>query len=108
MAKAERGEVWLIDLGEGYVPPRAYLVLLARPLGEGRALTTLASIGTKTSGRFNQFEIPFAAPPLVPDGVVHASGVFSTTKAKLVMKLGDLAADEVEQVEDAALLSIGF
>jgi mRNA interferase MazF len=105
MAKADRGEVWLVDLGYA-AKTRPCLVLSIPPLDTDRALTTV--IPHTTSPRGTRFEIAIPVPFLARNGVFDAQNPTSTTQAKLKRKLGDLTVDQLEQIEDAVQLWLGL
>ncbi|MDR3618513.1 MAG: type II toxin-antitoxin system PemK/MazF family toxin [Paludisphaera borealis] len=105
MARAERGEVWLVDLGYA-AKTRPCLVLNVPTLDTDRALTTL--IPCTTSARGTRFEVPVSTPFLGRSGVFDAQNPTSTTQAKLIRKLGSLTADQLEQVEDAVRHWLGL
>ena len=98
MARADRGEVWLVDLGYA-AKTRPCLVLNIPSLDTDRALATL--IPHTTSPRGTRFEVAIRVPFLASDGVFDAQNPISATQAKLKRKLGDLTADQLEQIEDA-------
>ena len=105
MAKADRGEVWLDDLGYA-AKTRPCLVLSIPTLDTDRALTTV--IPHTTSSRGTRFEIAIPVPFLARNGVFDAQNPTSTTQAKLKRKLGDLTVDQLEQIEDAVQLWLGL
>jgi len=105
MAKADRGEVWLVDLGYA-AKTRPCLVLSIPPLDTDRALTTV--IPHATSPRGTRCEIAIPVPFLARNGVFDAQNPTSTTQAKLKRKLGDLTVDQLEQIEDAVQLWLGL
>jgi mRNA interferase MazF len=105
MARANRGEVWLVDLGYA-AKTRPCLVLSIPALDTDRALTTV--IPHTTSPRGTRFEIAVSAPFLARDGVFDAQNPISTTQAKLLRKLGALTVDQLEQIEDGVRLWLGL
>jgi mRNA interferase MazF len=105
MVKANRGEVWLVDLGYA-AKTRPCLVLSIPTLDTDRALTTV--IPHTTSPRGTRFEIGISTPFLGRHGVFDAQNPTSTTQAKLIRKLGDLTADQLKQVEDAVRFWLGL
>jgi mRNA interferase MazF len=104
MPRAERGEVWLIDLG--YVAKiRPCLVLSVPILDTDRALVT--GIPHTTSARGTRFEV--AVPtPFLQQGVFDAQNPTTITQAKLIRKLGNLAWDQLSRVESAVRTWLGF
>jgi len=105
MATANRGEVWLVDLG--YIAKtRPCLVLSVPILDTDRALATV--IPHTTSPRGTRFEVAVPVPFLDRGGVFDAQNPTSTTQAKLKRKLGGLTVDQLAQVEDAVRLWLGL
>jgi mRNA interferase MazF len=104
MAKADRGEVWLVDLGYA-AKVRPCLILSLPPLDTDRALVTL--IPHTTSPRGTRFEVAITTSFLRP-GVFDAQNPITITLAKLIKKLGVLTNDELIQVEDAARHWLGL
>jgi mRNA interferase MazF len=104
MPKADRGEVWIVDLG--YVAKvRPCLVLSIPPLDTDRALATV--VPHTTSPRGTRFEVAIPTS-FLRGGVFDAQNPTSITQAKLIRKLGDLTADQMRQVEDAVRLWLGL
>jgi mRNA interferase MazF len=104
MPRADRGEIWLVDLGYA-AKVRPCLVLNIPTLDIDRALTTV--IPHTTSPRGTRFEV--AIPTSYPrSGVLDAQNPTSTTQSKLIRKLGDLTAAQLGQVEDAVRTWLGL
>jgi len=101
MATANRGEVWLVDLGYA-AKTRPCLVLSIPTLDTDRALATV--IPHTTSPRGTRFEVAIPVRFLDKDGVFDAQNPISTTQAKLKRKLGGLTLDQLAQVEDTVRL----
>jgi mRNA interferase MazF len=105
MAIPKRGEVWLVDLGMlGKVRP---CVVLSVPTeGENdRVLATL--VAHTTSARGSQFEVSIYARYLKA-GVFDAQNIVTIPQVKLVRKLGQLDAEQMELVEDAVRQWLGL
>jgi mRNA interferase MazF len=105
MATANRGEVWLVDLGYT-AKTRPCLVLSIPPLDTDRALATV--IPHTTSPRGTRFEVSIPLPFLDKSGVFDAQNPTSTTQAKPIRKLGGLTVDQLAQVEDAVRVWLGL
>ena len=97
MPSANRGEVWIVDLG--YLDKtRPCLVLTVPLLDTDRALVTV--IPHTTSPRGTRFEV-VVPRPFLQRGVFDAQNPTSITQAKLIRKLGDLEGVQLSQVETA-------
>ncbi len=104
MPRADRGEVWLIDLG--YVAKtRPCLVLSVPVLDTDRALLTV--IPHTTSARGTRFEVAVSMP-FLQRGVFDGQNPTTLTQAKLIKKLGDLKADHLSRVEIAVRTWLGL
>ncbi len=104
MLKANRGEVWLVDLGYA-AKTRPSLVLSIPPLDSDRALVTL--IPHTTSPRGTRFEVSISKP-FLHRGVFDAQNPTTVALAKLIRKLGDLSPDQLAQIEDAVRTWLGL
>ena len=104
MPKANRGEVWLVDLGYS-AKTRPCLVLSIPPLDTDRALVTV--IPHTTSPRGTRFEVSISKP-FLHRGVFDAQNPTSIAQAKLMRSLGDLAPDQLLQVENAVRTWLGL
>jgi mRNA interferase MazF len=104
MPRADRSEVWLLDLG--YVAKtRPGVVLSIPPLDIDRALVTV--IPHTTSPRGTRFEVSISAP-FLRSGVFDAQNPTTVPLAKLVRKLGVLAPTQLAEVEDAVRTWLGL
>jgi len=104
MAVANRGEVWLIDLG--YVAKvRTCFILSVPVLPQDRAVMTV--VPHTTSVRASRFEVSIPIRFLKP-GAFDAQDLVTTSQVKLIRKLGNLTADQLKQVEDAARAWLGL
>lgn len=90
-----RGEVWLVDLGlAAKVRPA---LVLSVPAGESeRALVTL--VPHTTSLRNSRFEVPLPVQFLRP-GAFDAQSLVTIPHVKLIRRLGNLAPQQLAQVE---------
>jgi mRNA interferase MazF len=104
MTAPERGEVWLVDLGMA-AKVRPCVVVSIPVLDTERALTT--SIAHTTSSRGTRFEVPLPVP-FLKAGVFDAQNMITVPHAKYIRSLGKLNATEMEAIEDAVLLWLGF
>ena len=104
MSRADRGEVWLIDLGY-FAKTRPCLVLSIPARDNDRALVTL--IPHTTSPRGTRFEV--AVPrPFLGRSAFDAQNPTSITQAKLIRKLGDLEGVQLSEVENAVRTWLGL
>jgi len=97
MARARRGEVWLIDLGL-VQKTRPCLILSIEFLDHERAVVTY--IPRTTHLRQTRFEVPRRATGFEP-GAFDAQGIGSIPEVKLQRRLGILDSALVQQVEGA-------
>jgi len=95
MPTANRGEVWLVDLGMA-AKTRPCLVLSIATADEDRALCTL--VAHTTSPRGSQFEVPVPAR-FLKTGVFDAQNLITVPHGKLIRRLGSLPADQLAAVE---------
>lgn len=100
MARAERGEVWLIDFGMA-AKVRPALLLTGEP--EDNELDLFTVLLHTTSLRGNRWELPIPKPFLSP-GSFHLQQVQTISGAKLLRRLGSLTAAELQKV-DLALVN---
>jgi len=104
MPSANRGEVWIVDLGL-VAKVRPCVVISIPPNDQDRALVTLAA--HTTSPRDSRFEVSVAARFLKP-GVFDAQNLVTVPQAKLVRKLGTLPGDQLGRVEQAVRNWLGL
>ena len=97
MPRADRGSVWIVDLGMA-AKVRPCLVLSIPTDPQDRVLVTVVAHTTSVQG--TRFEVDVSAPFLRP-GAFDAQQVLTVPHAKLVRKLGELNADQLIMVEDA-------
>jgi mRNA interferase MazF len=100
MPTAQRGEVWLADLGIA-AKIRPALVLSIPPDPQDRVLVTLVPHTTSLHG--TRFEVAIPKKFLSP-GAFDVQGVVTVAVARLIRKLGDLQTSEMVQVETAVRL----
>lgn len=104
MAQAQRGEVWLVDLG--YVAKvRPALVISVPAADADRSLVTL--VPHTTSVRGSQFEVAVPVSFLKP-GAFDAQALVTIPHAKLIRRLGVLQAAQLAPVELALMRWLGL
>jgi mRNA interferase MazF len=97
MPRADRGSVWIVDLGMA-AKVRPCLVLSVPTAPQDRVLVTVVAHTTSVQG--TRFEVD-VKPPFLQSGVLDAQQVLTVPQVKLVRKLGDLKPDELALVEEA-------
>ena len=97
MPTAQRGEVWLADLGIA-AKIRPALILSVPPDPQDRVLVTLVPHTTSLHG--TRFEVAVPKKFLSP-GAFDAQGLVTVAAARLMRKLGDLHISELAQIEGA-------
>lgn len=104
MPVANRGEVWLVDLG--YVAKvRPCLVLSFPPSGTDRAITTI--IPHTTSPRGTSFEVALSVR-FLQEGVFDAQNPATISQSKFIRRLGTLTADQLKSIEDVVRSWLGL
>lgn len=98
MPQADRGSVWIVDLGM-VAKVRPCLVLSVAIDPADRVLVTLVPRTTSIQG--TRFEVAAQAKFLRPGGVFDAQQVVTVPQVKLIRKLGDLPPDQLALVEEA-------
>jgi mRNA interferase MazF len=102
--KADRGDVWLADLGM-VAKVRPCLVLSIAPDPQDRVLATLVPHTTSLHG--TRFEV--AVPkPFLQTGAFDAQGLVTVATARLLRKLGTLQPTELATVEEAVKRWLGL
>jgi mRNA interferase MazF len=104
MPRADRGSVWIADLGLA-AKVRPCLVLSVPTDPQDRVLVTVLPHTTSVQG--TRFEVDAKAAFLKP-GVFDAQQVLTVPQAKLVRKLGDLPPDQLALVEAAVRRWLGL
>jgi mRNA interferase MazF len=104
MPAANRGEVWLVDLG--YVAKvRPCLVLNIAVEDRDRALVTI--VPHTTSPRDSRFEVDVGTS-FLRAGVFDAQNLVTIPRAKLIRRLGTLGVDEFALVESKVRFWLGL
>ena len=105
MPRADRGEVWIVDLGMvGKTRPCLVLSVPTQP--QDRVLVTL--VPHTTSIQATRFEVAVQARFLQSAGVFDAQQILTVPEVKLVRKLGALAPDQSALVEQAVRNWLGL
>jgi mRNA interferase MazF len=105
MPQADRGEVWIVDLGLA-AKVRPCLVLSVPTHPQDRVLVTLVPYTTSVQG--TRFEVAVQARFLHGGGVFDAQQIVTVPQVKLVRKLGELAPDQLARVEEAVRRWLGL
>ena len=103
MGADRRGEVWLVDLGYA-AKTRPALVVSVSALDTERALVAL--VPHTTSLRGTRFEVP-TRERYLKAGAFDAQNLVTVPEAKLLRRLGKLAARDFEGVMGAVLIWLG-
>jgi mRNA interferase MazF len=104
MPSADRGSVWIVDLGMA-AKVRPCLVLSVPTNPQDRVLVTVVAHTTSPQG--TRFEVDVKAQ-FLKSGVFDAQQVLTVPQVKLVRKLGDLTADQLALVEEAVRRWLGL
>ena len=104
MPTANRGEVWVADLG--YVAKTRPCLVISVPFGSAdRAVVTL--VAHTTSVRGSDFEV-IVSTSFLKVGAFDAQNILTVSNTKLLKKIGTLSANELHQVETAVLSWLEF
>ena len=104
MKAPPRGEVWLVDLGIA-AKVRPCLVLSVPAEDQDRSIVCLVPHTTSTRG--SRFEVRTQVRFLQP-GAFDAQSIVTVPTARLVRRMGVLAAIQLEDVEKAVLAWLGI
>ena len=104
MAKPDRGEVWLADLGIA-AKTRPGLVISVPLDPQDRVLVTLVPHTTSVQG--TRFEVVIVKSFLKP-GAFDVQGLVTVATARLLRKLGELQPAEMVLIEEAVKRWLGL
>jgi mRNA interferase MazF len=104
LARAQRGEVWLVDLGMA-AKVRPCLILSIPATDVDRALVTV--VPHTTAARGSRFEVP-SQTNFLKEGVFDAQNLITIPHAKLLRKLGNLSDPQMEVVEGTVIHWLGL
>ena len=104
MSKAQRGEVWIVDLGLA-AKVRPCLVLSVPASDEERSLVTV--VAHTTSPRGGRFEIDVPTR-FLKTGVFDAQNLVTIPDAKLIRRVGILHPEDLRRIENAVRAWLGF
>ena len=104
MPFAQRGEIWLVDLGM-VAKSRPAVVLSVDFLDHERAVVTFVPRTTSTRG--TRFEVPHQARGFDP-GAFDAQGIAGVPTVKLVRRLGSVDPQTLEKVEASVKAWLGL
>lgn len=105
MPRADRGSVWIVDLGMA-AKVRPCLVLSVPTDPQDRTLVTLVPHTTSVQG--TRFEVAVKSRFLQAGGVFDAQQIVTMPHVKLVRKLGDLPPNQLMMVEEAVRRWLGL
>jgi len=101
---AQRGEIWIIDLGLA-AKDRPCLVLSVAYRDDERAV--ISYVTRTTSLRGGRFEVPHQAPLFKP-GAFDAQNLGTVPTVKLLKRLGRVSEQTLDQVEAAVSRWLGL
>ena len=104
MSKANRGEVWIVDLGLA-AKVRPALVLSVPASDQERSLVTV--VAHTTSARGGRFEVAVRAL-FLKAGVFDAQNLVTIPDARLIRRIGTLRPEDLASVENAVRAWLGF
>ncbi len=104
MSKANRGEVWIVDLGLAAMV-RPALVLSVPASDQERSLVTV--VAHTTSARGGRFEVAVRTL-FLKAGVFDAQNLVTIPDARLIRGIGTLRAEDFASVENAVRAWLGF
>jgi mRNA interferase MazF len=104
VAKPQRGEIWLVDLG--YVAKVRPCLVMSIPFSDTeRSLVTL--VPHTTSTRDSRFEVVLNLQ-FLREGAFDAQSVVTVPSVKLIRKLGVVNQSEMAVVQARVALWLGF
>jgi mRNA interferase MazF len=105
MPRADRGEVWIVDLGM-VAKVRPCLILSVPVDPQDRVLVSFVPHTTSVQG--TRFEVAVQARFLQGQGVFDAQQIATISQAKLVRKIEVLPPDQLALVEKAVRAWLGL
>src|SRR5437588_12517114 len=96
MPQARAGEVWIVDLGM-VAKVRPCLILTPYPADDELALVTI--LAHTNTLKENRWEHP-CPMPFLKEGAFHLQQIHSVPVVKLIRKLGDLKAEQLQIIRD--------
>jgi mRNA interferase MazF len=104
VSRAQRGEIWLVDLGM-VAKTRPVLILSLSPIGQERSLVTF--VPRTTSVRGTRFEVPHTARGF-DAGAFDAQGIATVPSVKLVRRLGLIDGPTLARIESTVKHWLGL
>jgi len=104
MAKANRGEVWIVDLGLA-AKIRPCLILSVPFSDQERSLVT--AVAHTTSVRGGRFEVA-VRPLFLKIGVFDAQNLVTIPEARLIRRVGTLRTEDLASVESSVRAWLGL
>jgi len=104
MSRANRGEVWIVDLGLA-AKVRPCLVLSVPFSDQERSLVTV--VAHTTSPRGGRFEVAVRTL-FLKTGVFDAQNLVTIPEAKLIRRVGTLRSEDLALVENAVREWLAF
>lgn len=104
MPTADRGSVWIVDLGMA-AKVRPCLILSVPTDPQDRVLVTVVPHTTSVQGTRFEVNIPTS---FLKAGVFDTQQVVTVAQARLKKRIGDLTPAELVQVEDAVRRWLGL
>ena len=102
--QAQRGEIWLVDLGM-VAKVRPVLILSVAYIGQERSLVTF--VPRTTSVRGTRFEVPHVGRGF-DAGAFDAQGIATVPSVQLVRRLAAIDGPTMAKVEDAVKHWLGL
>ena len=97
MSRAQRGDIWLVDLGM-VAKTRPVLILSVAPLDQERSLVTFVPRTTQVRG--TRFEVAHTARGF-DAGAFDAQGVATVPTVQLIRRLGVIDSSTLVRIEAA-------
>ncbi len=97
MSRAQRGEIWLVDLG---MIAKTRPVLILSVAYDDRERAVLTFVPRTTSVRGTRFEVPHAARGF-DAGAFDAQGLAGVPAVQLIRRLGAIDGPTLAQIETA-------